>query len=475
MRKTRALLTMNRVATLESTMPTHGLPASTGAASAVAGPRPGLSAHIRTADGRVRRAEIGSARLDHPTPITDRTTFNVGSVAKQITAHLAVAAARRGELSLDRPVREILPRFPLPEVSIGALISHRSGVRDAESMLSLAGIRELDHYTADDVITLACRQRQPVAPGTFLYSNTNYLLLTKVLEAVSGTSLTELAEATVFRPLGMTATVFRTSPRQVIAGAAESYSRRGTRWISQSRPVTLAGPGSLYSTASDLDRWLSFVAEAWSSARAGDLPWSDLVPYEPIQDGHRYGPGLYAYATPDITMVFHHGHEDGFSAATSVRRDGTRMVCLSNDADVAADEVVRQINADLPPDGTDDDLATLLRSAAAVPRAAEPAEPAPIGPSHTHAWNGTYTCADVPGAVGLSRQDGATYLWRRSTATLLMPHDDGTFTGPGFALVVEGDGDAAPGSASVADGAPECFRIDLLRAPGLRYSRAGAR
>lgn len=131
-----------------------------------------------------------TANLELATPIGPDAVFNVGSVAKQITAYLAVLAARHGSLDLGTPVADLLPQTRVPGVTVTDLIRHDSGIRDAESLLSLAGFRELDHYTSDDLLALAYRQTDRAEPpGRFLYSNTNYLMLTKILETIHGTDL----------------------------------------------------------------------------------------------------------------------------------------------------------------------------------------------------------------------------------------------------------------------------------------------
>ena len=206
---------------------------------------PGVILCVRYADGPPAQAHTGLASLELAAPVGENTAFNVGSVAKQITAYLCIRAVRDRLLTLDRPVGDVLPHFHIPDVTLGDLIQHRGGIRDAESLLSLAGFRELDHYTADDLLQLAYRQRQrAVEPGRFLYSNTGYLLLAEVLTHAYGAGLHEIADRHVFTPLGMTSARFKTEPREVIPGAAASYQALAGGWQHQQRPVTLPGPGA---------------------------------------------------------------------------------------------------------------------------------------------------------------------------------------------------------------------------------------
>lgn len=200
-------------------------------------PEPGLILRIHPADEPAMQAHAGAASLELDTLITEKTAFNAGSVAKQITAYLCVRAARDGLLQLDRAVDSFLPRFRVPGVTVAELIQHHGGIRDAESLLSLAGFRDLDHYTADDLLQLAYRQHdRAVEPSRFLYSNTGYLLLAEILTHVHDAPLQEIAEQQVFTPLGMSSARFKSDPREVITGAASSYQPTATGWSTSNAP-----------------------------------------------------------------------------------------------------------------------------------------------------------------------------------------------------------------------------------------------
>ena len=218
-----------------------------------------VSRHDRTRFHVVR----GHAVIEHNLPADANTRFNVGSVAKQITAYLVLKTAQQRKIDLTAPARTYLPRLAVDGVTIVDLITHTSGIRDAEAMLCLCGYRELDHYTAADLLNLAYRQRQRCTPpGQFLYSNTNYLLLAAVLESVLDARFAELAESHVFKPLRMTDTAFRSDARTSIPHAASSYEASDRGLVSGLRPVAIAGPGSLWTTPSDLLAWLAHMGSA---------------------------------------------------------------------------------------------------------------------------------------------------------------------------------------------------------------------
>lgn len=424
--------------------------------------QPGVILLAHPADGPRVQAHTGAASLELAMPIQENTAFNAGSVAKQITAYLCVRAARDGHLALDRPVRDILPNFRIPDVTVADLIRHRGGIRDAETLLSLAGFRDLDYYTADDLLQLAYRQqRRAVEPDSFLYSNTGYLLLAEVLTQVHGAGLQQIADRQVFAPLGMTAARFKTDPREVIPGAAASYHVTADGWQHQQGPVTLPGPGSLWSTVADLDRWLGYLWEEWSESADDGLPHERHVDYRPSDHPpFTYGPGLYADPRPGRAAVFHYGHEQGFSAAAHLTRAGLRIICLSNHTGIAADQVATAASAELARP-LEADLTKLLHCQPAPP----PTITDKTGADTPHIPLGTYACDEVPGTLRLTRTKDSLFLWRRGTHDCLTRTGAATYAAMGYTLTLP--------TASAANSAPtpDSFILDLDRAPGLQYRR----
>ncbi|MFE7124991.1 serine hydrolase domain-containing protein [Streptomyces sp. NPDC057617] len=436
-------------------------------ADTAAPPRePGLILRIHRSGEDPVQAHAGASSLELAAPIGENTAFNVGSVAKQITAYLCVRAVRDHLITLDRPVGGILPGFRIPGVTIADLIQHRGGIRDAESLLSLAGFRDLDHYTTDDLLQLAYRQHhRAVEPGRFLYSNTGYLLLGEVLKHIHSAGLQEIADQQVFTPLGMASARFKTDPREVIPGAAASYQPTASGWLHQQRAVTLPGPGSLWCTAADLDRWLGHLWHEWHPSADDGLPFEQHLGYQPSDHPpFTYGAGLFADSRPGRAAVFHYGHEQGFSAATHLTSSGLRVICLSNHTGIAADHVVAAALAELTSHrGADPSkiLARVLRRRPA-PQSTCGGRPDSNAP---HIPIGAYACGDVPGTLRLTRSAGTLYLWRRGTRDHLTPTGPATYAADGYTLTLP----AAPAD----DGEPalDSFVLDLARAPGLHYQR----
>src|SRR6056297_387414 len=171
---------------------------------------PGCSVAVRHPDGTVD-LHVGAADLDATTPIDRATIFDVGSVSKQFTAGAIALLVVEGDLALDDDVTELLPDLgPFDDtITVGDLLHHTSGLPDYLGLLDA----DLDEPTTTDdaLAVIISDDGAPIAtPGErFEYSNTNYVLLALIVEAVTGLAFPEVVATEILDPLGMWSSVVR--------------------------------------------------------------------------------------------------------------------------------------------------------------------------------------------------------------------------------------------------------------------------
>lgn len=232
---------------------------------------PGISAAMTFADGSTWVGTTGLSVVASHRPVTTRTAFAAGSISKTFTAALVMALVEDGRLALDSPVKTYLPRLVINRaITVRELLDHTSGLNDFFS------------HPAIDKALLAHRARVWTAadslryvgkpyfkPGTgWHYSNTNYLVLGMLAEAVGGTPLAEQLRQRFFDPLGLDHTFYQAveHPRGPLAhgyrfsGPGPKLNgidvSDGTAVVPFSSVVTAAGgAGSIATTASDLATW----------------------------------------------------------------------------------------------------------------------------------------------------------------------------------------------------------------------------
>jgi D-alanyl-D-alanine carboxypeptidase len=167
----------------------------------------------------------GIASQDGQVPMTKDTPIYIASITKLYTATAIMRLYEKGALSLDAPMAKYLPAGLIRgihvykgkdyshEITIKELLSHTSGIADyytekpkgGKSLFELF-LEEPDRpWTVDETIERARKDLKPnFPPGTAAsYSDTNFQLLGKIIEAVTGKPLHIVFEEFFFRPLGL--------------------------------------------------------------------------------------------------------------------------------------------------------------------------------------------------------------------------------------------------------------------------------
>ncbi|MFL5673598.1 MAG: serine hydrolase [Chloroflexota bacterium] len=233
---------------------------------------PGMSAAIVFADGSIWRGTAGDADVATHRLVTPDTSFPVASVSKTFTAALTLALVADGALSLDGAAKSYLPTLPIdPAITVRELLDHTSGLRD---YYFGAGI---DHALLskpsrvwDAARSLRYLGKPFAKPGLeWHYSNTNYLVLGMLDEAVGGAPLADQLHERFFEPLGLGDTYYQQPDKPWTGPVAHGYRflgtgpklppiplSDGTAMVPFTSVVTAAGgAGSIATTASDLVHW----------------------------------------------------------------------------------------------------------------------------------------------------------------------------------------------------------------------------
>jgi D-alanyl-D-alanine carboxypeptidase len=122
--------------------------------------------------------------------IDDRTTYNVYSVTKTFTALAVLQLAEQGKLEIDEPVLRYLPDFPYgSEITVRNLLTHSSGIPNPIplSWIHLAEDHEEFNNKAFGNLVISENAKTKFPPNEkYAYSNIGYIVLGRLIEAVSG-------------------------------------------------------------------------------------------------------------------------------------------------------------------------------------------------------------------------------------------------------------------------------------------------
>ena len=102
----------------------------------------------------------GLENISYKIPNTSESVFNIGSMSKQFTAMGIVLLQMEGKLSIDDDINKYLPElnnFGKP-ITIRHLLHHTSGFRSSPELFGLAGWRDGDAISNEDVYRYLTKQ-----------------------------------------------------------------------------------------------------------------------------------------------------------------------------------------------------------------------------------------------------------------------------------------------------------------------------
>lgn len=231
---------------------------------------------VREGDGSLAwSGAAGVARQSDQARMTRDTPIYIASITKLYTATAIMRLYEQGALALDDPMAKYLPKELIRginvyrgkdysgEITIGELLSHRSGIadyytdeaKDGKSLFDLLVAAPERTWTVDQTIARARDELKPhFPPGTDTsYSDTNFQLLGKIIEAVTGKPLHVVFEDFFFRPLGLKHTwlIGRSEPL-VASGVPADVFYRDTNITKTRASGAYWADGGIVSTADEM-------------------------------------------------------------------------------------------------------------------------------------------------------------------------------------------------------------------------------
>jgi len=279
----------------------------------------GLSVAVAQ-DGKVVLAKgYGLKTLGSHDSVSAETMFAVGSVTKQFTCSAVLLLAQDGKLTLQDPVAKYFPKLTRAgDITLLDLGNHVSGYRDFYPLDFVD--REMQKpATADQIIDEYATRPLDFDPGTrWSYSNTNFLILGRVVEQAGGQPFGAFLAQRIFTPVGMAHTQF--DPVDHTPAMATGYTTYalGPPFPAEPEGRGWAGSaGAIWSTPSDI--------VAWDMALIGGKVLSDdsyrtLTTPRRLKDGRStaYGCGDGIVEEGPAVVFKHGGAVSGFVAENIV-------------------------------------------------------------------------------------------------------------------------------------------------------------
>ncbi|WP_439151071.1 serine hydrolase domain-containing protein [Winogradskyella sp.] len=302
----------------------------------------------------------GLANLQHQVKITKKTRSNIASTAKQFTALMVLDLALNETLSLDDDIRKYLPKLYKKvedSIKIRHLINHTSGIRDYVELLSLQGNIWWKQFGLDNDDVMALIEKQNdlgfKAGSRYSYSNSNYNILAKLIEAVTGKKFTDYSKQ-FFVNLGMNETAFAERYMGVIPNRAEPYNDWGYgEWFQTPTVTKTSGEGFLFTTLKDQLIYEQAVQNAISANNTLLIKSQQTIPNSEI---NTYGFGLELNNQLGHTSVYHSGGTYGYNSQVDrYTEHGITIFAMSNNGNISTNLISKEIAKILLPKSTKSD------------------------------------------------------------------------------------------------------------------------
>ncbi|MDF2897778.1 MULTISPECIES: serine hydrolase domain-containing protein [Rhodococcus] len=322
-------------------------------------------------DGLTRSGVVGSiATLDDGTTtavmtsgVPNRTNgdsigkndrVRIGSVTKTFTASLVLQLVAEGKVDLDAPIEQYLPGLlhgsdmdggdmdgsgtDGSAITVRQLLQHRSGLPEfagepgADEWIAANEDRTL---TPSAAVAIALGKPAQFVPGTsFVYTNTNYIVLGMLVESVTGRSYADELQSRILDPLDLEDTYLPAAGERDIRGdhlTGYQDLDGGLTDVSRTEPSIPWSAGAMVSTGTDLNAF-------WRALLDGQVvPAEQLAEMTTPQvgateaEGLGYGMGVGATELPcGVTYTGHSGGIYGYYTLSGATPDRAFTVTLTS-------------------------------------------------------------------------------------------------------------------------------------------------
>jgi CubicO group peptidase (beta-lactamase class C family) len=313
----------------------------------IEGVSPGMAVGIVKEGNVVFKKYIGYSNLEHEIKINENTSFNIASNAKQYTALCILKLLEEGKLDLDADIRKYLPELYEEieyKITIANLLTHTSGIRDVYGLWALKGKDWYELFIDnDDAMELLESQTdlnfQP--SKEYLYSNSNYILLTKIIEKVTDTKFKDFSNS-LFTEIGMENSSFLTNYMAIIPNKARPYGN-WNGWREYPVITELNGDGGLYTTLDDQLKWEQIIHQNNGKNLSASIINQSQSTLENI-DFDNYGYGLMFGKYEGLNYTYHDGSTGAYKATFFRFTDkNLSIVIMSNNDNVPTNYLAQQL------------------------------------------------------------------------------------------------------------------------------------
>ncbi len=250
---------------------------------------------------------IGFADIETQKKATINTKYRIGSISKTFTATLVLMAIEENKIKLEQTLETYFPTIAnAHKISIENLLNHRSGIFNfTKDKAFLDYVTE--YKTQNEMVAIISNYKSNFEPNSKgEYSNSNYILLSIILEKVYDSSLKEIIKEKLSIPFNLKNTYYG-SEINIKDNESNPY-KLSTEWTQgiKGNMSIFMGAGAIVSTPSDVTIFMdALFSEKIISAQS-------IEKMTTIKG--TFGMGVFRRSIHDRKSFGHSGSLDGFKS-----------------------------------------------------------------------------------------------------------------------------------------------------------------
>lgn len=239
---------------------------------------PGASVAVYSEQEGWWAGSAGYARVENQTLMTPKHLQYLQSIAKTYMAVAILKLYEEGKIELDAPMTKYLPSKHAKyikgadDITIRMLLNHTSGVPEYSihpAFVSYVLLHPTQVFNVEDALKYLADEDVQFVPGSkHRYTNTNYLLLAMIADAIVGDHA-DYIDKVIFQPLGLTNTFYRKSPGYLkYPNLVDSYwdvlntgKPANITPLQKANVATLKGDDGIVCTTADAIKFLKGLVE----------------------------------------------------------------------------------------------------------------------------------------------------------------------------------------------------------------------
>ena len=257
---------------------------------------------------------------------TPDTKFRIGSISKMFTSTMVFQLIEEGKITLETTLDKYFPTVPNSKlITVSILLNHRSGIHNFTD--------DADYTTwmtqpksQSEMVAIIAKNKPDFQPDEkAVYSNSNFVLLSFIIEKVTGKSYSENLDKRIISRIGLKNTYYG-KKADITRNEAFSYSFKDSwKQLPETDMSIPSGAGAIVSTPTDLTKFI----EALFGLKL--VSEKSLATMKTIKEG--YGMGMIQIPFYTKRAFGHNGGIDGFGSSLAYfPEDSVSMAYCTNGA-----------------------------------------------------------------------------------------------------------------------------------------------